>query len=613
VSNLSRRSVLVIGASAAAAKFFPAPGIAAETEAHGISAFGDLKYPADFKNFDYVNADAPKGGLFSFVGTSKQYNQNFFTFNSLNSFILKGDAALGMELTFASLMARALDEPDAMYGFAARAVKISESGAIYRFLMRPEARFHDGTKLTAEDAAFSLNILKEKGHPIIRQLLHDMERAEAESEGTLKVTFSEQHGRETPLFAAGLPIFSRAYYGKRNFEESTLEVPLGSGAYRVGKLEAGRYIEYERVKDWWGTKLPAMRGSYNFDTVRYEFYRDRDIAFEGFTSRNYLFREEFTSRTWATQYNFPAIQDGRVKRRVAINHAPSAVQGWFINTRRPQFKDPRVREAIGLAFDFAWTNKNLMYDSYKRTFSYFQGSDMMAMGKPAPEEIAILEPFRDKLPAEVFGEAFRLPEADGSGQDRTLLRRASALLKEAGYEIKDGKRRNAEGKGITIEFLGDEPSFERHHAGYIKNLTTLGIEARLRFVDSVQYRSRIDDFDFDMTVNNFGFSATPGESLRSYFGSRAAQTKGSQNIGGISDPVVDALIEKAIGANDRPSLTFICRALDRVLRAGRYWVPHWNKGSYWLAYWDVFGFPAEQPRYARAIPDTWWAKQEKTG
>ncbi len=613
MNGVSRRSVLVIGASAAAAKLFPAIAVAAETEAHGISAFGDLKYPADFKQFDYVNADAPKGGLFSLVGTSKQYNQNFFTFNSLNSFVLKGDAALGMETTFASLMARALDEPDAMYGFAARSVKISANGAIYRFSMRPEARFHDGTKLTAEDAAFSLNILKEKGHPIIRQLLHDMERAEAENEGTLKVTFSEQHGRETPLFAAGLPIFSKAYYGKKNFEDSTLDIPLGSGVYRVGKFEAGRFIEYGRVKDWWGAKLPAMRGSYNFDTVRYEFYRDRDIAFEGFTSRNYLFREEFTSRTWATQYNFPAIQDGRVKRRVAINRAPSAVQGWFINTRRPQFKDPRVREAIGLAFDFAWTNKNLMYDSYKRTFSYFQSSDMMAMGMPSPEEIALLEPFRDKLAADVFTEPFRLPEADGSGQDRTLLRRASTLLKEAGYEIKDGKRRNAEGKGISIEFLGDEPSFERHHAGYIKNLGTLGIEARLRFVDSAQYRARIDDFDFDMAVQNFGFSATPGESLRSYFGSRAAQTKGSQNIGGISDPVVDALIEKAIAAHDRASLTFACRALDRVLRAGRYWVPHWNKGSYWLAYWDVFGFPAEPPRYARAILDTWWAKQEKNG
>jgi microcin C transport system substrate-binding protein len=250
-----------------------------------------------------------------------------------------------------------------------------------------------------------------------------------------------------------------------------------------------------------------------------------------------------------------------------------------------------------------------MYDSYRRTVSYFQGSDMMAEGPPSPEEVALLEPFKDKLPEEVFGEPFTLPEADGSGHDRTMLRRASELLKNAGYEVRDGKRRNAVGQGISIEFLSNEPSFERHHAGYIRSLAVLGIDARLRFVDSVQYRARIDDFDFDMTVENFAFSATPGESLRNYFGSRSAKIKGSQNIAGIDDPVADLLIEKAIGAQDRPSLTFACRALDRVLRAGRYWVPHWHKGNYWLAYWDVFGFLPEQPRYARAIPDTWWSKQ----
>ena len=604
---MSRRSVLALGVSAAAAKIFIRPTFAAEKDLHGMSAFGDLKYPADFKNFGYVNPDAPKGGVFSQVGSSKQYNQNFFTFNSLNSFVLRGDAPMGMEITFASLMARALDEPDALYGYAARAVRID--GPVHRFSIRPEAKFHDGTKLMAQDAAFSLNILKEKGHPLIRQLLRDMEKAEAENDATLKITFSEKRGRETPLFAASLPIFSRAYYAKKNFEDSTLDIPLGCGPYRVGKFEAGRYIEYERVKDWWGEKLPSMRGINNFGIVRFDYYRDRDIAFEGFTAKNYLFREEFTSRTWATQYNFPAIKDGRVKQRVVPNPAPSAVQAWFINTRRAQFKDPRVREAIGLAFDFPWTNKNLMYDSYRRTFSYFQGSDMMAKGPPAPEEATLLEPFRDKLPPDVFGEPFTLPEADGSGHDRALLRKASALLKSAGYEVKDGKRINPEGKGISIEFLSNEPSFERHHAGFIRNLATLGIPATLRFVDSVQYRARVDDFDFDVTVENFAFSATPGESLRSFFGSQAARTKGSQNLAGISDPVVDTLIEKAIEANDRPSLTFACRALDRVLRAGRYWVPHWNKGTYWLAYWDAFGFPPEQPRYARAIPETWWAKQ----
>jgi microcin C transport system substrate-binding protein len=609
--RLTRRALIALGGSAAAFAALKRGARAEEKDMHGMSAFGDLKYPADFKNFEYVNPNAPKGGLFSQVGSSRQYNQNFATFNSLNSFVLKGDAALGMELTFATLMARALDEPDAMYGYAARSVKISENGAIYRFAMRPEARFHDGTQLTAQDAAFSLNILKEKGHPIIRQLLRDLEKASAENDAALAVQFSEKHGRETPLFAAGLPIFSRAYYSKRNFEDSTLDIPLGSGAYRVGKFEPNRYIEYERVKDWWGAKLPAMVGINNFDIVRYDFFRDRDVAFEGFTGRSYLFMEEFTSRNWATRYEFPAVKEGRVKRRVIPDLNPSAAQGWFINTRRPQFKDIHVREAIGLAFDFPWTNKNLMYDSYYRTVSYFQNSEMMAKGPPAPEEVKLLDPFRDKLPPEVFGEPFSPAVSDGSGHDRALLRRASELLKTAGYEIKNGKRVNAQGQKINIEFLIREQAFERHHAGFIRNLATLGIDATIRIVDPVQYRARTDNFDYDITVERFSFSATPGESLRSFFSSPSAQTHGSQNLSGIADPVVDALIEKVIEADSRPALTFACRALDRVLRAGRYWVPHWYKGTYWLAYWDVFGFPPEQPRYARAIPDTWWAKERK--
>jgi microcin C transport system substrate-binding protein len=607
---LTRRTLLALSAGAAAAKIFSPSALAQESERHGISAFGDLKYPANFSHFDYVNPKAPKGGLFSQVGASKQYNQNFHTFNSLNSFVLRGDAAMGMELTFASLMARALDEPDALYGLAARSVKISGNGAVYRFSMRPEAKFHDGTKLTAHDAAFSLNILKEKGHPIIRQLLRDMESASADNDATLIVKFTENHGRETPLFAASLPIFSKTYYANRDFEESTLSIPLGSGAYRVGKFEANNYIDYERVKDWWGAKLPAMQGINNFDIVRYKFFRDRDIAFEGFTAKDYLFMEEFTSRNWATRYDFPAMKDGRVKRRVIPDQNPSAAQGWFINTRRPQFKDPRVREAIALAFDFTWTNKNLMYGSYYRTVSYFQNSEMMAKGQPAPEEVALLAPFRDRLPPEVFGEPYTPPVSDGSGRDRKLLLQASRLLTDAGYEVKNGKRVNAESRTIPIEFLLQEQAFERHHAGFIKNLAVLGIDARMRIVDPVQYRARADNFDFDITVERFGFSATPGESLRSYFSSQAASTKGSQNLSGVSDPVVDALIEKAVEAPSRDALTFACRALDRVLRAGRYWVPHWYKGTYWLAYWDAFGFPPEQPRYARAIPDTWWAKDK---
>ena len=612
IALLTRRSVLALGAGATAGMLAGNNTVAQESESHGISAFGDLKYPPDFRHFDYVNPQAPKGGIFSQIGPSRQFNQSFLTFNSLNSYVLKGDAAQGMELTFASLMVRAADEPDAMYGLAARNVAISADGRSYRFSIRPAARFHDGSKLTAHDAAFSLATLKDKGHPIIRQLMRDVEGAEAEGDQTLVVRFTPKRGREIPLFVAGLPIFSRAYYSKRNFEDSTLEAPLGSGPYKVGRFESGRYIEYDRVKDWWGADLPVSRGVYNFDVVRFEYYRDRDVAFEGFTARSYLFREEFTSRIWATRYEFPALKDGRVKREVLPDLTPSGAQGWFMNTRRRQFKDPRVREAIILAFDFEWTNKNVMYGSYDRTHSYFQNSDMMATGKPAADELALLEPFRDRLPAEVFGEPFVPPVTDGSGQDRALLRRAAQLLQDAGYAIKDGKRVNAKSERIVIEFLIEEPTFQAHHNPYIKNLATIGIDASVRIVDPVQYRARVDDFDFDVTVQRFNLSATPGESLRGYFTAQAAASKGTQNLSGIADPVVDMLVERIVEAKHRAALTAACRALDRVLRAGRYWVPHWYKATHWIAYWDVFGRPAAKPRYARGIPETWWSDAAKS-
>lgn len=606
--RVTRRSALAIGAGAATLAIAPSLLRAQERETHGISAFGDLKYPADFPHFEYVNPDAPKGGRFSLIGATRIFNQNFLTFNSLNSFVLTGDAALGMEMTFASLMARALDEPDAMYGYVASSVQIADDGQTYRFRLRPEAAFHDGTKITAADAAWSLTTLKEKGHPVIRQLLRDMTAAEAEGDAVLVVRFRPERGRESPLFVAGLPIFSRAYYSSRDFEASTLDIPLGSGAYKVGRFEAGRFIEYDRVKDWWGAKLPVARGSGNFDVVRYEFFRDRDVGFEAFTAGQYLFREEFTSSTWATRYDFPAIKDGRVKKDVLPDDTPSGAQGWFMNTRREKFKDPRVREAMILAFDFEWTNQNLMYGSYDRTHSYFQNSEMLASGKPSPQELALLEPHRGRLPKEVFGEPFVPPVSDGSGQDRRLLRRAVQLLEEADYKVQGGRRVDAQGKGIDVEFLLQEPSFERHHMPYIRNLERIGIRANVRLVDSAQYQARLNDFDFDVSIQRFGFSTTPGESLRSYFGSDAAAIKGSQNLSGIADETVDALIEKAVEAKTREDLTFACRALDRVLRAGRYWVPHWYKGTHWIAFWDRFERPAAKPRYARGIPDTWWAK-----
>jgi microcin C transport system substrate-binding protein len=609
--ELTRRETLLLGAAGLASSLPCSVEAAQDVERHGISAFGDLKYPPGFKHFDYVNPDAPKGGVFSQVGATRVFNQNFLTFNSLNSFILRGDGAQGMQLTFASLMARANDEPDALYGLAARAVRISADRLTYRFLMRPDVTFHDGSPLSAHDVAFSLKILREKGHPIIQQLLRDFIGAEAADDATVVARFTPNRARDVPLFAASLPIFSREYYSKRPFDETTLEVPLGSGPYKVGRFEPGRNIEYERVKDWWGADLPVARGQNNFDIVRYEYYRDREVAFEGFTARSYLFREEFTSRTWATRYDLPAIRDGRIKRDTISDDTPSGAQGWFFNTRREKFKDKRLREAFIYAFDFEWTNKNIMYGSYQRTQSVFQNSDMMAVGKPSADELALLESFRDKVPDEVFGDPFVPPVSDGSGQDRALLRKANVLLQKAGFVIKNGKRVMLEGEPISVEFLIDEPSFQPHHMPFIKNLGTLGIEATLRVVDPVQYRKRVDDFDFDLTIQRFAFSSTPGDSLRSYFSSQAAAMKGSQNVAGISDPVIDALIDKIIAADSRSSLTTACRVLDRVIRTGRYWVPHWYKASHWLAYWDVFGRPATKPRYARGIPETWWYDREK--
>ena len=611
IRTVTRRDTLALGAGALVATIAP-PALANEgPERHGMSAFGDLKYPAGFKQFDYVNANAPKAGMFSQVGSNRVFNQNFLTFNSLNIFILKGDGAQGMELTFASLMARAWDEPDALYGLAARAVRISADGLTYRFLMRPGITFNDGSPITAHDVAFSLKILKEKGHPIAQQLLRDVVDAEAPDDATALVHFAPRRARDVPLFAASLPIFSRAYYSKHAFDETTLEPPLGSGPYQVGRFETGRFIEYDRVKNWWGADLPVGRGQNNFDVVRYEFYRDRDVAFEGFTSKTYLFREEFTSRIWATRYDFPAVREGRVKRDVLPDDTPSGAQGWFFNTRREKLKDKRLREAFIYAFDFEWINKTLMYDSYKRTHSVFQNSDMLAVGKPSREELAVLEPFRGKVPDEVFGEPFVPPVSDGSGQDRPLLRHASRLLDQAGFAVKDGKRVTPEGEQISVEFLLDEPSFQAHHMPFIKNLATLGIEANLRIVDPVQYRKRVDDFDFDLTVQRFGFSNTPGDSLRTFFSSQAAGMRGSQNLAGISDPVIDALIDKIIAADSRANLTTSCRVLDRVIRSGRYWVPHWYKPSHWLAYWDVFSRPATNPRYARGAPETWWHDRDK--
>jgi microcin C transport system substrate-binding protein len=605
--RLSRRNVLTIAAAGAGTALIAPHALAqADTESHGMSSFGDLKYPPGFRHFDYVNPNAPKGGTFVHTASSWAYNQNPTTFNTMNTLVLRGDAPPALDGIFARLMVSAGDEPDSLYGLVAEKVRISADGLLYRFSLRDIATFHDGTKITAEDVAWSVMTLKEKGHPLIRVVLRDVAGAEAEDARTVAIRFAPGRSRSLPLTAAGLPILSKAWYANRDFEASTMDVPLGSAAYRVGRFEAGRFIEYERVRDWWGAGLPVSVGQDNFDIVRLEFFRDRDVAFEGFKSRTYAFREEFTSRTWATQYDFPAAKDGRVVRREVADETPSGAQGWFINTRREKFAHPKLREALGLAFDFEWTNKNVMFDSYRRTHSFFQNSPMMATGKPAGDELALLEAFRGKVPEEVFGEPYVPPVSNGSGQDRNLLRQATALLREAGFVLRDNRLLDAQGRPMTVEFLDFDNSLERHTQPFVANLRRLGIEATIRRVDSAQYQSRLKDYDFDLTIRRYSLSMTPGESMRTFFGSASGRQPGSQNLAGIADPVVDALVDKALAANTRADLVTTCRALDRVLRSGRYWVPNWYKASHWLAYWDQFGFPDTKPKYARGVPATWW-------
>ncbi|MDP4021699.1 extracellular solute-binding protein [Methylobacterium sp. NEAU 140] len=579
-------------------------------ERHGLSSFGELKYAKTFERFDYVNPMAPRGGRFSGQLASTIGNQALNTFNTLNIYVLRGEGAAGMNLTFDSLMTRALDEPDAVYGLLARGVTASPDGLTYAFSLRPQARFSDGSRLTARDAAFSLLLLREKGHPEISQVIRDMTDARADGDGRLVVTFAPGRARDLPLIVAQLPIFSAAYYGARDFEASTLEAPLGSGPYRVGAVDPGRSIALERVPDYWGADLPVNVGRNNFESIRYEYFRDRTVAFEAFKSGAFTYREEFTARVWATGYDFPAAAEGRVTRETVPDARPTGTQGWWINTRRDAFRDSRVREAIGLCFDFEWANRNLMFGAYTRTASFFENSDLKATGKPSAAELALLDPLKD-LPPEVFGEAWTPPVSDGSGQDRALLKRADALLREAGCTRSGNALLLPGGQPLTIEFLDDDPVFQPVTQPFIRNLGLLGIRASIRLVDAAQYQSRLKDFDFDLTPRRFGSGVTPGAELRETYGARAARTAGSNNLSGIADPAADALLTAVADAGSRDALTTACRALDRVLRAGRYWVPMWYASQHRLALWDIYGRPANPPRYDLAAPTTWWFDADK--
>ena len=500
-------------------------------------------------------------------------------------------------------MARAMDEPDAVYGLVAESGDVAPDKRSVVFKMRPEAKFADGTPITAEDVVFTFNTLKEKGHPNFTLSLRDVAKAEAIDPHTVRYEFKGDLIRDLPLVVAELPILSKAFYTKHPFDQSSLEKPLGSGPYEIGSFKPGTYVAYKRRPDYWAKDLPVNRGRFNFDEVRYEYYRDRTLELEGLKSAAFNFREEFTSIDWATGYDIPAVREKRLVRLIMPDERPAGAQGFFINTRREPFKDKRVREALGLAFDFEWSNKNLFFELYKRTQSFFENSDMKAKGLPSPEELALLEPFKDKLAPEVFGEPVTPPVTDASGRDRQFLKRARDLLAEAGYG--DG------GKPLTVEILSFEEGFDRIIIPYVNNLKRIGVNASLRRVDPAQYERRMKSFDFDMSIQRYALRLTPGIELKSYWGSDAAGMDGSFNLAGIKDPVVDALIAKVVEAKSRAELVTTARALDRVLRAGHYWVPQWSKAEHNVAFWDEFSRPKVKPRFDEGVIDTWWYDADK--
>ncbi len=572
--------------------------------AHGLSIHGDLKYPPRFAHFAYVDPRAPKGGsvTLSAIGT----------FDNLNPYILKGGPAAGIATTFDTLTVNSSDEPASEYGLVAETIDTPPDRSWVAFTLRRAARFHDGSPLTVEDVIWTFDTLRTKGHPQYRSYYAAVASVEQTGPRTVRFTFKGGDNRELPVIVGQLPVLSRAYWAGRDFTRTTLQAPLGSGPYRVESMEPGRSIVYRRVSDYWGATLPVNVGRYNFDAIRYDYYRDDTVALEAFKGGAYDLRQEGSSKNWARAYDIPAVRDGRIKKEQIPNEVPTGMQGFVFNTRRSIFRDPRVRQALAAAFDFEWSNAHLFYGAYARTRSYFSNSELASRGLPSEAELAVLAPFRGRVPDEVFTREYQ-PPSTAAGGLRPNLVRALELLKEAGWVVREMRLVNAEtGRPLTFEILIDDPSFERITLPFVKNLERLGVTARVRTVDSAQYEYRAKQFDFDMTVGLFPQSSSPGNEQIDYWASVSAATPGSRNLPGVRDPVVDRLIELLIAAPDRAALVARTRALDRVLLWGHYVIPQFHLSAFRVAYWDRFGRPAVAPKYEIGV-DTWWVDPHKVG
>ena len=611
--KLNRRHLLKLAAAVPGATLFGIQLADAEDRdfRHALTLFDDIKYGPDFKHFDYVNPGAPKGGRvrFGLLGS----------FDNLNPFTYKGDS--GPATSNETLLTSSLDEPSTEYGLIAHSVWHPDDRSMVVYRIRPGARFHDGKAITPADVIWSMEALRE-ANPFYNAYYRNISSTEQTNDSEVTFVFTQKGNRELPLITGQLPILPKHWWtgkdakgNQRDIRETTLEVPLGSGTYEAVEIKPGASILMRRVPEYWGKDLPVNIGTDNFDEIEYIFFRDANVAFEAFKGDQYDWVLESSSKNWAMGYDFPAIKDGRaVKEEIHLKQV-EGMQSWAINIRRDKFKDARVRRALNYAFDFEWSNANLFYGQYTRSRSYFNNSEMEARGLPSAEELAILDPLRDQLPPEVFTQEYTNP-VNGSPQDRRKnLREASRLLAEAGWSVTQvGGRsvlKNATGEHMTIEFLLDSPLFERIALPYRQQLELLGIDVTIKTVDSAQYERQVQTFDYDVMVGNWGQSLSPGNEQRDYWGSEAANRKGSRNYIGIADPAIDKLIETIIFAPDRQSLITACKALDRALIWNHFVVPMWFIAYERTARWDRFGRPDKLPDYSTGFPAIWWWDEER--
>lgn len=577
-------------------------GLAEAAPQHALTLYGEQpKYPSDFSHFEYVNPDAPKGGTLRQAG--------FGSFDSLNPFISKGVAADDIGLVYDTLTTNSLDEPFTVYGLLAEKIEKGPNNEWVRFYLRPEAKFHDGEPVEADDVVFTFETLISNGAPHYRGYYADVEKVVIEGPRRVRFDFKHAGNRELPLILGQLPVLPKHWWTDKDFASGSMEAPLGSGPYRIERAEAGRSVRYARVEDYWGKNLAVNRGFYNFDHVNIDYYRDNTVALQAFKAGHFDYWLETSAKNWATAYDIEAVKDGRILKEEIANHNPQGMQGFIFNTRRDRLQDPRVREALALLFDFEWTNRQLFNGAYTRTTSYFDNSELASSGLPSEQELSILEPLRGKIPDQVFEKPFELPQTNADGIIRAQQRRAYELLTAAGWKIENDQMVDAKGKPVKLEFLLVQADFERVLLPYKRNLASLGIDLELRRVDVSQYINRLRSRDYDMIVSGFGQSSSPGNEQREYWHSASADNPGSRNYIGLKDPAIDVLVEKLIAADSRDELITRTRALDRVLLAGHYVIPNWHIKTWRVAYWNHLAHPEITPRYDVALM-TWWNKPD---